>query len=249
METDNIERIIDNKSEDSNQDQIEDEKSINEEEEESEKAKEEAPQNREIIQKKEPQYKENKEEKENENEKLFKFTLELVDEQELTSEFTLNVANSKIFPNIYYINIQKNIYEYDRDIFFLNNDEKHTCIKPILTTNYNASNDNSILVEQKFIDINHQVLKQEKYTKVPKIDLFLIILDEKCNKTNDDSENNLFISFQFYGSYHNLIHYKENTTYKELFNDKKNKFVIKQDHCRTQYFINYIDINNTKSYS
>jgi hypothetical protein len=45
METDNIERIIDNKSEDSNQDQIEDEKSINEEEEESEKAKEEAPQN------------------------------------------------------------------------------------------------------------------------------------------------------------------------------------------------------------
>ena len=68
METDNIERIIDNKSEDSNQDQIEDEKSINEEEEESEKAKEEAPQNREIIQKKEPQYKENKEEKENENE-------------------------------------------------------------------------------------------------------------------------------------------------------------------------------------
>ena len=68
METDNIERIIDNKSEDSNQDKNEDEKSINEEEEEYEKAKEVLPKNKEIIQKKEPQYKENKEEKENENE-------------------------------------------------------------------------------------------------------------------------------------------------------------------------------------
>ena len=69
METDNIERIIDNKSEDSNQDQNEDEKSINNEEEESEKAKEEIPKNKEIIQRYE-KYQENKEEKENENPNL-----------------------------------------------------------------------------------------------------------------------------------------------------------------------------------
>ena len=66
METDNIERIIDNKSEDSNQAQNEDEKSLKEEEEESEKAKEELPKNKEIIQNDE-QYQENNEENEKAN--------------------------------------------------------------------------------------------------------------------------------------------------------------------------------------
>ena len=67
MEIENIERMADNKSEDSNQDQNEEEKSINEEQEESEKANEGIPQNNQIDKpNKRIQYQENKQQKNNE---------------------------------------------------------------------------------------------------------------------------------------------------------------------------------------
>ena len=180
------------------------------------------------------------------NNETFTFNLELIDSQELTCQFDLNVVsnsnNSYIYPKIFYIDIQKNIYENDRDILILNNDKEYTYIKPFFTSNYNTSNENSILIDKKFIDITQSFLKMEKFAKIPKIDLFILILDENCDKINRD--DNIFISFQFYGGYHSLIHYKENITLSKLFNNDKNKIVIKQEHCRTQYFVNYINIEN-----
>ena len=87
----------------------------------------------------------------------------------------------------------------------------------------------------------NQFLKWKNFQKFQKL-LFILILDEKCDKIGEDEK--IFISFQFYGGYHSLIHYKENITHSKLFNDNKKKIVIKQDHCHTQYLINYFDIQN-----
>ena len=180
------------------------------------------------------------------DEETFIFNLELIDSHELTCEFNLDIVSNKdnlfISPKIYYINLQKHIYQYDRDILFLNKDADNTYIKPFFTSYFNISNENSVLIEKNFIDITQSFLQLEAYSKISKIDLFILILDEKCNKISED--DNYFISFHFYGGYHSLIHYKENITPSKLFNNEKNKIVIRMEHCRTQYFINYFDSEN-----
>jgi hypothetical protein len=131
----------------------------------------------------------------------FKFDLELIDATETTCEHNINVTNNKdssiVSPKIYYINIKKNIFDFDRDILLLHNDMNDKYVKPFFTSNYNISNNNSVLVDKHFIDISQEFLKQEKYAKLPKIDLLLIILDEECNNINDG--DNIFIGFKFFG--------------------------------------------------
>ena len=137
METDNIERIIDNKSEDSNQDQNEDEKSINNEEE-SEKAKEEIPKNKEIIQKYE-KYQENKEEKENENPNLNtqdSQNPEIIDPFSTTT-YTLKYKRSK--EELKEIAVETNLPKSENCLFMIN-------LKIVknedLTDNQNIQNEN-----------------------------------------------------------------------------------------------------------
>jgi len=174
------------------------------------------------------------------NDETFKFDLELIDADEITCEYNINVTNNKsdsiVSPKIYYINIKKNIFEFDRDILLLHNDMNDKYVKPFFTSNFNISNNNSVLVDKHLVDISQEFLKQEKYAKLPKIELLLIILDEECNNINDG--DNIFISFKFFGGYHSLIHYQENLTPKKLFSEK-NKLLVKMDHCRTQLYINY----------
>ena len=183
------------------------------------------------------------------NDELFTFDLELIENEEITCEFNLNITSnsntSVIYPKIYYINIKKNIFDFDRDILFLKNDINNTYINPFFTSNYNISNDNSALIDKKFIDISTSLFKFEKYSNLPNIDLFLLILDEKCNSITEN--NNIFISFKFYGGYHSLIHYNENNTPEKFFGGEKNKKIIKMEHCRTQYFINYFKIESNKT--
>ena len=180
------------------------------------------------------------------NDELFKFDLELIESEEITNEFNLNITSNKqdciISPKIYFVNIKKNIYEFDRDILFLKNDIKNNYINPFFTSNFNASNENSVIVDKSFIDISKSFLQLEKYSKLPNIDLFIIILDEECNNIGEN--DNIFISFKFFGGYHSLIHYQENISQEKLFNGEKNKMMIKMDHCRTQYFINYFQTDN-----
>ena len=184
----------------------------------------------------------------NDKEELFPFDLELIESEEITCEFNLNITqnknNSLIFPKIYYVNIQKNIYENDRDILFLKNDLNNIYINPFFSPNFNINNENSVLVDKNFIDISQSFLKLDTYSKMSKIDLFLIILDEECEKITE--KDNIFISFKFFGGYHDLIHYQENTTPSKLFNNEKNKMIIKMDHCRTQLFINYFNTESIK---
>ena len=186
---------------------------------------------------------------EEDNDELFTFDLELINSEEITCEFNLNITsnnnNSIINPKIYYINIKKNIFDFDRDILFLKNDINNIYINPFFTSNYNISNDNSALIDKKFIDISTSLFKFEKYSNLPNIDLFLLILDEKCNSITEN--NNIFISFKFYGGYHSLIHYNENNTPEKFFGGEKNKKIIKMEHCRTQYFINYFKIESNKT--
>ena len=183
------------------------------------------------------------------NDELFTFDLELIDSEEISKEFNFNITSNKnneiISPKIYYINIQKNIFEYDRDILFLNNDFKNIYINPFFASNFNISNENSVLIDKNFIDITKSFLRLEKYSKLSKIDLFVLILDEKCN--NIGQNDYYFISFKFFGGYHDLIHYQENIEQSKLFNDEKNKMIVKMEHCRTQYFINYFKTENKKT--
>ena len=57
---------------------------------------------------------------------MFKFDLDLIDSQEITCEYNIdfvkdtNDKKDKLnYPKVYYINIRKNIYEFDRDILLL----------------------------------------------------------------------------------------------------------------------------------
>ena len=179
---------------------------------------------------------------ENNNDSLFNFDLELIDSEEINCEFNLNItANnniSTISPKIYYINIQKNIWEYERDILFLKNDVNNTIIYPFLSSNYNISYENSVLIDKNFIDISKSLLNSDKYNS-SKFDLFLIILDEACETITENDK--ISISFKFFGGYNNLIHYQEDMTPTKLFNNEKNKIIIRMEHCRNQYFINYFN--------
>ena len=176
------------------------------------------------------------------NDETFKFDLELVDSEEIACEHNINVTNNKnnsiVSPKIYYINIKKNIFEFDRDILLLHNDINDKYVKPFFTSNYNVSNNNSALLDKHLVDISQEFLKQEKYAKLPKIELLLIILDEECNNVSDN--DNILISFKFFGGYHSLIHYQENLTPKKLFSEK-NKLLVRMEHCRTQLYINYFN--------
>ena len=182
---------------------------------------------------------------ENNNDTLFNFDLELIDSEEINCEFNINItANnniSTISPKIYYINIQKNIFEFERNILFLKNDFNNTIIKPFLSPNYNISNENSVLIDKNFMDISKSLLNSDKYN-LSNFALFLIILDEECETI---TENDMIsMSFKFFGGYGNLIHYQENITPTKLFNEK-NKIIIKMEHCRNQYFINYFNSLNS----
>ena len=181
------------------------------------------------------------------NDDTFKFDLELIDSEEISNEFNLNVTSNKnnsiVSPKIYYINIKENIYDYDRDILLLHNDINNKYIKPFFSSNVNIKNENSILIDKNFVDITQSFLKLEKYSKLSKIDILLIILDEECNSITENQ--NIFISFKFFGGYHSLLHYQENITPSKLFNEK-NKMLVRMDHCRTQYFINYFNTEDKK---
>ena len=59
---------------------------------------------------------------------------------------------------------------------------------------------------------------------------------------------NVFISFKFYGGYHDLMHYQEEKTIQKFFNEEKSKILVKMPNCRAQYFINYFKQNSEKPY-
>ena len=172
------------------------------------------------------------------NDEPIMFNLGLVGTEEIFCEFNINNEKNQkgnIFPKIYYININSNIWVYDRDILFLNNDRNNTYIKPFLTSYFNASNDNMVLIDKPFVDINQKFLKQNKYYNFGKFELLLIILDEKFNEATED----ITLSTKFFGNYHDLIHYQDNITVNTFFNNESNHIILKMDHCRTNYFINY----------
>ena len=185
---------------------------------------------------------------EEDNDELFTFDLELINSEEITCEFNLNITsnnnNSIINPKIYYINIKKNIFDFDRDILFLKNDIDNLYINPFFTSNYNISNNNSALIDKPFVDISQSFLKLEQYSKLSNIDLFILILDEQCNNITEN--DNIFIGFKFYGGYNSLIHYEENNTPEKFFNNEKKKILIKMEHCLTQYFINYFKMTDDR---
>ena len=100
------------------------------------------------------------------NDELFSFDLELVDSEENTNEFNLNITSNKnesiICPKIYFINIKKNIFEFDRDILFLKNDINNVYINSFFTSNYNISNESSVIIDKQFIDKSASLFKLKR---------------------------------------------------------------------------------------
>ena len=177
---------------------------------------------------------------------MFKFDLDLIDSQEITCEYNIdfvkdtNDKKDKLnYPKVYYINIRKNIYEFDRDILLLKQDKENKYIKPLLTSNFNINNNNSIFIQKDFIDLAQKTLLSNNNSN---IDLLILILDETCNEIKE--EDNIFISFRFYGGYHDLMHYEEDISIDKFFNEKNNKIMIKMSNCRPQYFFNYFNQNS-----
>jgi len=67
------------------------------------------------------------------NNEILQFDLELIDSQEITCEYNINIVpnnekdiKDKIFyPKVYFIDIQRNIFEFDRDILLLKQDSEN----------------------------------------------------------------------------------------------------------------------------
>ena len=183
---------------------------------------------------------------------LIKFDLDLVDSQEITCEYDINLNPKEdndeiLYPKVYYINLQKNIYEFDRDILLLKHDSENKYINPFFASNININNNNSFYIKKDFIDINKKSLLNNinSNNKNSTVDLLILILDE-CKKIKDDKDSNIFISFKFYGGYHDLMHYEEDITISKFFNEEKNKITIKMPNCRPQFLFNYfIQTNET----
>ena len=84
---------------------------------------------------------------------ILKFNLELIESQEITCECNINILPNKekdegknklLYPKVYYINIQKNIFEFDRDILLLKQDPDNKYITPFFSSNINIDKkDNS----------------------------------------------------------------------------------------------------------
>ena len=178
----------------------------------------------------------------------FKFDLDLIDTQEITNEFSLNLIqknenkNAIIYPKVYFINLFSNIYEYDRDILLLKYDSENKYIKPFLTSNINIHNNNSFFIQKDLIDLNRKSLSSNtNNNNINNIYLLILILDETINEIKAEEKENIFISFRFYGGYHDLLHYEEEISVEKFFNGDKNKILVKMPNCRTQYFINYFN--------
>ena len=175
----------------------------------------------------------------------FKFDLDLINTQEITNECNINLIEKDetkkpmIYPKVYFINIFSNIYEYDRDILLLKHDSENKYIKPFLTSNINIHNNNSFFIQKDFIDLNQNSLSNNN--KNGELYLLILILDGTINEIKPVENEHIFISFKFYGGYHDLMHYEEEISVEKFFNENKNKILVKMPNCRTQYFINYFN--------
>ena len=184
---------------------------------------------------------------------ILKFDLELIESQEITCECNINILPNKekeegknklLYPKVHYINIQKNIFEFDRDILLLKQDPDNKYITPFFSSNINIDKNNANYIQKNLIDINKNTFLTDKNTEVKNTNnqLLLFILDESCNEIKENE--NIFISFKFYGGYQDLMHYQEGITVQKFFNEDKNKILIKMPNCRPQYFFNYFNQKN-----
>ena len=177
---------------------------------------------------------------ENEN-KNCKLEIELLDTEEIHYEYKLDIKkyDSKEIPNkVYYINLKKYLYNSDLNILLLTNDLNND----ILISNYYNINNNDISkLDKKFTVINKYSFYNEKYKNIDAA-LLLIIIDENFSiKINEE----IFYSFQFSGSSHDLYKYKENIKKDEFFKNN-NKVIIKNNMCRSSYLINYFSDSETE---
>jgi len=176
----------------------------------------------------------------NENKKC-KLEIELLDSKEIHYEYKLDIKkdeNKEISNIVYYINLKKYLYNSDLDILFLTNNLNNEII---ISNNYNINNNNISKLDKKFIVINKYLFDNEKYKNID-TELLIIIIDEHFSiKVNED----IFYSFQFSGSSHELYKYKENIQKNEFFNNN-NKVIIKNNMCRSSYLINYFTDSETE---
>ena len=165
------------------------------------------------------------------------FELELVNNEEIHFEYKLNLKKSNVNekpPKIYYINLRKYLFQKDLDILLLTNNLDN---EVFISNSDNINNNNIIVLDKKFVVINKNSL--EKYKDINPY-LLLIIADESFI-FKEDSE--IFYNILFAGSSHDIYKYKEDIKKDELF--RNNKLLIKNEVCRTNYYINYFsDIEN-----
>ena len=157
-----------------------------------------------------------------------KFEIELVKNKEIHYEYKLNILYYDKNPKIYYIDLNKYVFDRDLDILCLTNIFNNDLF---ISDSYNIDNENSINMDKRFFVINKNFLENEKY-KNSKALLFLII-DEKYKY----NALNIIYNFVFAGSSHDIYQYNDEITKAQLF--KNNKYVINSDKCFSFYLINY----------
>ena len=172
--------------------------------------------------------------------KQYIFDLELIESQEISGEFSLEINNKTPLPKIYYVDLFKHITTYDRDILILSNIAYSNTLKMFVAPSYNINKFNTVQITNNFVDLNMNTLSTKKYQDVVEKNLLFIILDE-----NNYENKEYFLSINFYGGYRNLLHYNENITSEKIF-DKNKKIIINKNNCRPQLFINYFNNEGTE---
>ena len=160
-----------------------------------------------------------------------KIEIELIKNQEIHYEYKIYASKIEYIPKIYFIDLKKNIFEKDLDILCFSNIFNDLIY---ISDSYNIHKENIDNIDKKFFVLNKNYFKMERYEYLninPSL-LFIIIEENSIFRTM-----NLIYSFIFAGSSHDIYHYHEDITKKELF--KNGKYVINKEKCSSFYLINY----------
>ena len=168
--------------------------------------------------------------------KKFNFKLELIETREINGKFDLIINNKIDSPIIYYINLNRQVKKYGRDILMMTNSIESKFLKMRFSNYYNITKKNTFLINKDIFAINNNTIFSREYGNGTFINLLFFIVDNK-----NIQNKSYFVNFLFFSGFTNTINYHETLSAEKLFDN--NKLTINENICRPKLYLNYIKKN------
>ena len=172
------------------------------------------------------------------NKKMFNFILELVETREINGKFDIIVNRETESPLIYYINLNRQVKKYGRDILMLTNSTESKFLKMRFSNYYNMTEENSFLINKNIFAINNNTIFSGEYGNGTFINLLFFIVDNK-----NIQNKSYFVNFLFFSGITNTINYNDTQPTEKLFDN--NKIIINENICRSKLYLNYFRKNES----